>query len=189
MPFSQSSQISSIMGYIENEKPKSVLDVGVGMGQYGFLMRTNLEHFNLYELNGAVARKRDKSEWLITIDGIEGYPDYFTPVHEYSYNTLFEGDALDILPTMQDDTYDLVIAIDILEHLDKEQGFTFLKLMRLKCSGSVIVSTPKDFIEQHIEANPFENHRSHWTEADLASAGYDKVLDHHESWIAISTSK
>lgn len=43
MPFSQSSQISAIVQFGEELKPASILDVGVGMGQYGFLFRTNLE--------------------------------------------------------------------------------------------------------------------------------------------------
>lgn len=43
MPFSFSNQLSTIIGYAEQQKPLSILDVGVGMGQYGFLLRTNLE--------------------------------------------------------------------------------------------------------------------------------------------------
>ena len=57
MPFSQSSQLASIVGFMEGVQPKSILDVGVGLGQYGFLARTNLEHFNLFEVKGATARK------------------------------------------------------------------------------------------------------------------------------------
>jgi len=51
-------------------------------------------------------------------------------------------------------------------------------------SVAALVSTPKDFYEQHVEANPLEDHRSHWDEADLAAAGYTDVLPNEESWIA-----
>ena len=118
MPFSHSSQISAILGYLESKQPKSILDIGVGMGQYGFLARTNLEHFNLYEVINDTARRRDKAEWDIIIDGVEAYPGYLTPVHDYSYNKIYVGDALEVIPNLSTN-YDMVLAIDILEHFEK----------------------------------------------------------------------
>ncbi|MDO9478143.1 MAG: class I SAM-dependent methyltransferase [Pseudohongiella sp.] len=182
MPFSQSSQLSSIVGFLETSQPKSILDVGTGFGQYGFLARTNIEHFNLFEVNGAIARKRERSEWNIVIDGIEAFKDYITPVHEYAYNNIFIGNAMDVLPTLTQ-RYDIVLAIDILEHFDKDEGRQFIELLKHVCSGSVLVSTPKEFIEQHIEANPYEDHRSCWSLADLQACGFTAVLENHESWI------
>lgn len=184
MPFSQSSQLSAILGFIESAQPKSVLDVGVGFGQYGFLARTNLEHFNLFEVDGMNAKQRPKSQWQIVIDGIEGFAPYITPVHDYAYNEIHIGDALEILPEL-DRQYDLILAIDILEHFHKPQGMDFLTQLINKSLGHVVVSTPKEFIEQHEEANPYEDHRSHWTEAELMDAGYTRILDNEESWIAI----
>lgn len=182
MPFSQSSQLSSIVGFLETAQPESILDVGTGFGQYGFLARTNIEHFNLFEVNGPIARKRERSEWKIVIDGIEAFKDYITPVHEYAYNNIFIGDAMDVLPTLSR-RYDVVLAIDILEHFDKDQGRQFIELLKQVCSGSVLVSTPKEFIEQHIEANPYEDHRSCWSFADLQACGFTTVLENPESWI------
>ena len=72
MPFSQSSQISTIVQYGEALNPASILDVGAGLGQYGFLFRTNLENIGLFEINGAHGRWRTKAEWRVRIDGIEG---------------------------------------------------------------------------------------------------------------------
>lgn len=186
MPFSYSSQLSTIVGYAEQQNPATILDVGIGMGQYGFLLRTNLENINLFEIEGAHARQRNKGEWKVRIDGIEGYSGYITAVHEYAYTNLFIGDALEVLSTLQSDTYDLVLAIDILEHFDKEQGNLFLKECQRVCKGAVLVSTPKDFIEQEVIVNPLENHRSHWTEQDLRMCGFDSFLPNSLSLIAIA---
>jgi len=183
MPFSESSMLSAIVGFLEARQPKSILDVGIGFGQYGFLARTNLEHLNLFEWDDHGARKRTREEWLIKIDGIEAFPDYITPVSEYCYNTIYKGDALDVLPTITD-KYEMILAIEILEHFSKEDGLRFLELLKGLASKSVLISTPKIFIEQNYPANPYENHRSFWTQEELRGLGFSEFLDNPDCWIA-----
>ena len=194
MPFSHSSQISTIVGFVEglSPAPASILDVGTGMGQYGFLLRNSLENVALFEVDGLSARQTPREQWRVKIDGIEGFATYLTPVHHYAYNRLMIGDAMDLLsPTcgtpggkLSDQSYDLVIAIDILEHFDTATGQAFLQQCQRVARRCVLVSTPKLFVAQDIDANPFENHRSVWSEAQLAAAGFDQVLPNAESWIA-----
>ena len=185
MPFSQSSQLSAIVGFAERLQPASVLDVGTGMGQYGFLLRNNLEAINLFDIDGARGRQRPRERWTIVIDGIEGFAEYLTPVHHYAYNRLMIGDALALLPGIADASYDLVMAIDILEHFELEQGKVFLQHLRRVARRAALVSTPKSFVAQEVEANPLENHRSLWTEKMLQDAGYSTGLANDESWIAV----
>ena len=175
MPFSQSSQVSTIMGFIERINPASLLDVGVGvgMGQYGFLARNNLELINLFCIDGKQGIQRPKSEWRVRIDGIEGFSAYLTPVHEYTYNHMMIGDALDLLPKIADGTYEVVLAVDILEHFAKPDGTRFLTELKRVAKQAVLVSTPKEFHSQEIEANPYENHRSHWIDTELMREDYN----------------
>lgn len=91
-----------------------------------------------------------------------------------------------MLASLANQSYDLVLAIDILEHFDKKDGITFLKECLRVSSNSVVISTPKDFIEQDVAANPLENHRSHWTEEDLESCGFETFLPNSLSIIAIA---
>lgn len=186
MPFSHSSQITTIVQYIETINPTTILDVGVGMGQYGFLARMNLENINLFDINGNNATQKNKKEWRVRIDGIEGYPIYMTPVHDYCYNQIMIGDALTLLPTLQDKSYELILAIDILEHFSKKDGLNFLSELKRISSNAILISTPKEFIHQEIEANPFENHRSIWSKDDLTSHGFPIILENDISWINIS---
>ena len=185
MPFSQSSQISSIVGFIEEIDPASILDVGTGMGQYGFLARNNLEHANLFQVDGVHASQKSKREWRVRIDGIEAFPTYLTPVHEYVYNQVMIGEAIELLGGIDDRSYDLVLAIDILEHFTKPDGLKFLSELKRVSKRATLVSTPKEFHSQEIEANPYENHRSHWTDEELTQAGYGRSLANRESWIAV----
>lgn len=189
MPFSYSSQLSAIVGFAERLKPASILDVGVGMGQYGFLLRMNLENVNLFRIDGARATQRPKSEWTVRIDGIEGFAGYFTPVHEYVYNNILVGDALKLLEAIPDAIYELVLAIDILEHFEKAEGQAFLEECRRVCRGAALISTPKDFFHQDVEANPLENHRSHWTEQDLRDSGFSEFLPDGLSLIAVGSAR
>ncbi|MBS0425185.1 MAG: hypothetical protein JSR71_12375 [Proteobacteria bacterium] len=148
-----------------------------------------MENVNLFEIDGPNARQRSRDQWKIRIDGIEGFAGYITAVHEYSYTNLYIGEALKLLSRLGDKIYDLVLAIDILEHFDKEQGVIFLKECQRVCKGSVLVSTPKEFIEQEVQANPLENHRSHWTEEDFKLCGFDYFLPDSLSLIAILNNK
>ncbi len=185
MPFSQSSQISAIVQTLEALQPRSLLDVGVGMGQYGFLARMNLEHLNLFDIQGNVGKLRPRSEWQIQIDGIEGFAAYLTPVHDYVYNQIFIGQAETILPTLPKHSYDLVIAIDILEHFYEVEGIVFLKALQRVAKKHVLISTPKTFIEQTVEANPLEDHRSFWTREALEAQGFTQVIENEDSWIML----
>ena len=185
MPFSHSAQISTIVGYAERLQPASVLDVGAGMGQYGVLLRNHLEHEHLFEVSGSEGRQRPRDEWRVRIDGIEGFAGYLTPVHAWAYQEMRIGNALDLLPAIPTGQYDLVIAIDILEHFETPQGLVFLQQCRRVARRMALVSTPKQFCEQHVQANPFEDHRSVWSREELAAQGYTRVLPNDESWIAV----
>ncbi len=185
MPFSQSSQLSTIIQYIEQLNPLSILDIGVGMGQYGFLARINLENLHLFQVEGHCGQQRPKQEWRVQIDGIEGCAVYLTPVHDYCYNHIIIGNALEILPTLPDQSYQLILAIDILEHLTTDEGFTFLSHVKRITQKTALISTPKEFIPQEVVANPYENHRSLWTRDDLEKQDFTTILPNEFSWIAV----
>lgn len=185
MPFSQSSQLSTIVGFAERLAPSSVLDVGTGMGQYGFLLRNSLEGVHLFDVQGRVGRQRPRDEWRVVIDGIEGFEGYLTPVHAYAYSKMTIGDALSVLADVPSGSYDLVLAIDILEHFDEAAGRRFAAECIRAARRAALVSTPKEFHEQVVEANPFEDHRSVWSRGQLEEMGFATILPNEESWIGV----
>lgn len=187
MPFSQSSQLSTIIQWVEKNNPKSILDVGTGMGQYGVILRNNLENEHLFVVSPQSATQRPRDQWRVTIDGIEGFASYLTPCHEWAYNRMMIGDALQILPGIPKDAYDLVLAIDVLEHFTIDDGQIFLSQLQRVAKNALLVSTPKDFHAQDIPANTYENHRSVWTREQLAARGLPVVLENQESWIVTNS--
>lgn len=187
MPFSQSSQISTILRFAERLNPRSILDVGTGMGQYGFLLRNSLEAVHLFDVQGNVGRQRPREEWDVVIDGIEGFEGYLTPVHAYAYSSMKIGDARKLLAEVPSKSYDLVLAIDILEHFETADGQQFAAECVRIARQAALISTPKEFVEQVVEANPFEDHRSVWSRSQLAAVGFGTVLENDESWVVVWT--
>jgi hypothetical protein len=69
--------------------------------------------------------------------------------------------------------FDLVVAIDIVEHLPKRIGLEFVESCELLSSKFVVIQTPNGFVEQGPEdGTDFQRHRSGWYEHDLAGMGY-----------------
>ena len=159
MPSSHPHQLNEIAEMIMVSKPASMLDVGIGFGKYGFLAREYLEVWDGQHRRG---------KWRHRIDGIEACKEYILDHHRAIYDHLYFGDALEILPTLEI-RYDLLLASDILEHFDRDDGLKFLQAC-LARARNVIISTPHSSGKQMVESeNPFETHRSEWRWADFAT--------------------
>jgi len=152
MATSHPFQINEIVSIIRAANPKALLDIGVGFGKYGFLAREYLELWD----------GREKyNEWTRTIDGIEIFPEYITPLQHYIYDNIFIGDAIEILPRLQTH-YDLTLLIDTLEHFDKADGIKLLKECLLR-SDNILISVPIDIGNQKAAfGNFYETHRFQW---------------------------
>lgn len=111
--------------------PRSIIDIGPGFGKYGFLSREFLELW--YKTEGY-------GNWERKIDAVEVFPEYITPVHDYIYDNIFQGNALEVLPKLEK-KYDLMLLIDVIEHLNYHDGKKLLENCFEK-TRNVIISTP-----------------------------------------------
>ena len=158
MPSSQPYQINKIVELIRFTNPKSLLDVGVGFGKYGFLSREYLELWD---------GRNEYNDWKTQIDGIEVFKEYLNPVHDYIYDDIFIGNASDILPTLKT-KYDLVLVIDVLEHFGYKEGMELVE----KCCNiakNILISTPLNPDPQEgVFGNDFEKHKFRWHKKHFA---------------------
>jgi len=179
MPTSHWMQLNEIMGLIMSVRPKSILDVGIGFGKFGVLVREYLELWdgrNVY------------SDFKCRIDGIEIHDEYRTPLHDWVYNNIFYGDALDIVPTLAR-KYDLSLLIDVIEHFDKDKGNELLSSL-LHRSNAVIVATPhKPSAQGAAFGNVHETHKSVWTPKELDSFGESTLIPNGRSVICLIRGK
>lgn len=176
MPSSHLYQIPTIINIIRGLKPGSILDIGCGFGKYGFLAREYLEIWqNRYQ----------KAEWQTRIDCIEVHNFYITEIHHYIYDQIFKDEALSVLKNMQDHAYELILAIDILEHFSLEQGRVFIKECQ-RVATYTLVSTPKKFGTQDaVFDNQYEIHRSVWSLEEFDNLGLKGLADDPFSLIGI----
>ena len=152
MPLSFVQAIPVIIEQVAHLKPSSILDVGIGFGKYGVLLREALEL--PYE-------RYARSRWKVKIDGVEAFEGYRNPIHEFAYNRVFYGRIEDILPSLGQ--YDVILLIDVLEHFEKEEGKKLLQDLLLHTRKSLLVSTPRFPAPQGAYlGNAFETHRSRW---------------------------
>lgn len=164
MPISHQKNIYSITTLVETlynqEGVSTILDIGVGFGKYGALLRERLDIRLL---------RYDKEDWQVTIDGIEPYSNYLTPIHSYIYNTIYIAKIELILNNLPN--YDVILMIDCLEHLEKEVGKKIVKALWDKTNKLIIFSFPKtDTPKPHTPwDNKLEIHRCVWSEKEISS--------------------
>jgi hypothetical protein len=152
MPTSQFRQLNEIVEAIVCCKPRTVLDIGTGFGKYGLLTREYLD--------GGWCQP-EGTQRTCRVDGIEGFPSYVTSLHALVYDQMYLGDVREILPRLQVN-YDLALLIDVIEHLELEDGMRVLRELTRHASN-ILVSTPRHFFNQQaVYGNELEIHRSHW---------------------------
>lgn len=170
MPTSHYRKIPNILEIVTTLNPNSILDVGTGFGKYGVLCREYLELWD----------GKEQYTFLRRIDGIEIFKKYITPLHDYIYNNIYIGNVLEMDDIPQ---YDLVLLIDIIEHIEKQQGKQLIKRL-LEKNKAVLIATPKKpAIQKEMFNNPHESHISKWTEEDFSTLGETFFLNNQDNII------
>ncbi len=166
MPSSASESIPYLIEFTRKNRPqlKTVLDIGIGFGKDGFLLR---EYFDVKE-----SHTFQPKDWKLHITGIDIYEGYLSELQRIIYNEIIIGDIFDILPSLG--KFDLAILADIIEHFPKEQGYQLLDKL-LEHVKDIIITTPYGYHEHHADgANVHEEHKSGWEEEDFSKY---KVID------------
>ena len=159
-------QVPAIVQLSQKLKPKTVLDIGKGFGKFGFLLQEYIGIINTMKVNPDKSLREQSS---IKIDTVEVDADLMLPHLSQLYNTIYFGDILKLYKNLP--FYELVLMIDIIEHINKEEALLLLKHL-VQQGTKIIIATPIHFFEQHLYASKFENHISHWTKNDFKNIGF-----------------
>ena len=159
------NQLPAIIHVIQKLKPKTILDIGKGFGKYGFLIH---EYAGIDNTKKIDAVKSLQAQSNILVDAVEVDEDLMLPHLEQLYNTIYFGNIL--LKYKDLPAYDLVLMIDIIEHINKEEATLLLKHL-LQLGNKIIIATPIKFFKQELYKSEFERHISHWTLNDFKNIG------------------
>lgn len=109
--------------------------------------------------------------------GLDGYqPSLDQSRQQNIHDEYVCGDILDIDTLFDNDEFDCVMSIDVIEHLPKEQGFEFLEKLEKVARRRVIVFTPNGFLPQNEHSgNPLQKHLSGWTVEEMQQCGYEVI--------------
>ena len=147
MPSCRPDVISGVLYKVMDIKPGTILDVGVGHGKWSILCDEYLRYW---------------TNLVPKIDGVEIFENYKSPAYGV-YNEIFNCDVMSLVEKEKIQNYDMVLIIDVIEHLSKENGFKLLE----KCN-KYIVSTPNYWLPQGSSfGNDHEKHISKWDGQDF----------------------
>ena len=107
--------------------------------------------------------------------------DSFQPAIEQSkekniHNEYIRMDLLDMGKRFKPNSFDCVLASDLIEHFTKEEGIKLIDIFERIAKKRVIIFTPNGFLakEEH-DNNPWQLHKSGWTVKEMREGGY-KVI-------------
>lgn len=141
---------------------RRVMDVGAGRGSWGYYIRAGL----------------GKKVSMLAIEKWPHNCDILKATGLYTH--IINDDALNLADYYGFNTVHVVIASQVIEHLDPDDGHKLITIMKRIASDLVIITTPLGHMEVSAEnnPNPYERHLSGWSEADFWQHGFHtEVLD------------
>lgn len=87
----------------------------------------------------------------------------------------YTDDALTAFQWIHADRYDLVYCLDVIEHMEKEDGLRLLAELERVAVRRILLFTPNGFRPQDSD-DPWQVHRSGWTADELRGLGYTTAV-------------
>lgn len=109
--------------------------------------------------------------------GIDAYKPSIQKSKERNIHSEYHNiDVLEIGKEFKPKSYDCVVALDLIEHLEKKDGLKLIEMMEKIAREKVIIFTPKGFLAQkEHDNNPWQVHKSGWEVEEMRSKGYEVI--------------
>jgi hypothetical protein len=173
MPIGSFTVVPYIAKQLSAQRPGRVLDLGIGSGFYGAVVRQWVD--------------LGVAPWSTFLVGVEAWAEYRNPLWDL-YNVVVVDTIQNYLAGFPE-LFDCVILGDVLEHFELSEGTALLReaQARVAPGGALIIATPAVFVEQSaVNGNELERHRSAWTPAALELLGFRTVLSGDEPQVAFT---
>jgi SAM-dependent methyltransferase len=107
--------------------------------------------------------------------------DIFQPSIENSvrkgiHDDYFLTDVRYIEGRVKPKSFDCVVALRLIEHLEKDEGIRLIEMMETIARKKVVISTPNGFVARtQSEGNMWMAHKSGWTVEEMRKRGYTVI--------------
>lgn len=130
---------------------KTLLDVGCGKGEPARFINRKGRYFAV---------------------GLDAFEPYLRQCQKDKiHNAYIQGDVRQL--PFADNSFDLVICLEVLEHLEREDGEKLLKELERVAKRQVILSTPVGKYKQGVfDGNPHQEHKYIWNPNEMKQRGY-----------------
>lgn len=132
----------------------------------------------------------------ICIEPFSEYREILKPYFPYhkSHFVFLREDAIKSLQVLDDNSVDTIFMLDVIEHLEKEEGLILLKEADRVARTQIIVYTPLGFYPQHYDESivydgwglkgaKFQEHKSGWLPKDFGNEwDFFICVDGHEAY-------
>jgi hypothetical protein len=152
MPSGPLEGVPLLVAAILSTEPRRILDLGMGTGKWGFLLREQHDY--------AHGRRE------LIVDGVEGHEPYIGAHQRAVYDSIVVADVRDFLRGADTASYDVALVLDLIEHFSPAVGRDLIA-EALRVAELVAITTPKRFYPQTEHPNELEHHRSWWPESEL----------------------
>ncbi len=113
--------------------------------------------------------------------GVDIYEPYFDAIEAEVPYVVIKHDVRKLREIFIPKSFDLVIALDVVEHLEKEESLEMIRQCEEIARKGVIIETPKGYIPQNLDilgkgGHEWQTHRCGWEPEEFEKMGYKTVL-------------
>lgn len=113
--------------------------------------------------------------------GVDIYDKYFEHIESNVPYVVIKYDVRKLNEIFMPKSFDLVIALDIIEHLEKKESLAMIAQCEKIARKAVILETPKGYIPQNLDiqghgGHTYQTHRCGWEIKELEDLGYSVIV-------------
>lgn len=113
--------------------------------------------------------------------GVDIHEKYFDHIEADVPYVVMKHDIRKLEEIFMPKSFDIVIALDVVEHLEKEESLDLLRQCEKIARKAVIIETPKGYVPQNMDiqghgADEWQTHRCGWEVEEFESLGYKTVV-------------
>lgn len=164
MPISSYTILPTLAHELHCRAPKTVLDLGIGLGMYGMIVRQYID--------------MGVQPYKTKLIGVEVWDRYENPVWQL-YDNIYNI-TIEKFLERDKQTWDCIIIADVIEHFPKFEALKLIEELKTRLSGCgiLLLSTPAWFNPQGAEyGNKYETHLCLFEIRDLVEQGFKILKD------------